>query len=300
MPIINLTQTPFNSLGMHLLDLLKELDGYDIPLILVGGFGLFLRRECQLSSGAKTIYSPVPNTRSTEDFDALLKLNVLADVPKMQALRDALSHLNYEVIKGAEKYQFIKLGTEENGRRSVKVDLLARKPEADDPQLTHDSRRIGPLRKNNPVHAHVTPEAIAVEEGLLRVTLNGYCTSGESYAGDVFLANPYALCLMKLFAFRDEEEEKKGEGRQAYARKHAQDIATIIALLTEAEYSRLSDYQVMFANHVIVQEANDIVYRYFSASEQAGLLRLREAGIPEELRQLTSQILVEIFQNTEQ
>ena len=84
-----------------------------------------------------------------------------------------------------------------------------------------------------------------------------------------FLTNPYALYLMKLFAFRDEEEGKKGVGRQDYARKHAQDIATITALLTESETAELPAYGVRHAGHPLAQEAVQIVDQYFHGEAQA-------------------------------
>ena len=295
MPVVDLTATPFAPLGSHLLDLLHALDGHEIPLILVGGFGLFLRQEHLLVTGSKTLYPGVPAARATEDFDALLKLTVLADVPKMLALRDALTALGYEVVTGAERYQFFKPDTAGEGRRNVKIDLLARKPEAGDPPLPHDARRIGPLPRKNPLHAHVTPEAFTVEDGLLTVALAGNRTDGTPSTGEVFLTNPYSLYLMKLFAFRDEEEGKKGAGRQDYARKHAQDIATITALLTEPENAALPAYRAKHGSHPIAKEAANIVERYFHDDAQAGSLRMTEASIPEPLRELALGILTETF-----
>ncbi len=295
MPAVDLTRTPFAPLGAHLLDLLHALDGHEIPLILVGGFGLFLRQEHLLAMGRETLFPGIPAARATEDFDALLQLTVLADVEKMRTLRDALTTLGYEVVVGAERYQFFKPDTAGAGRRNVKIDLLARKPEAGDPPLTHDARRIGPLPKKNPLHAHVTPEAFAVEEGLVRVTLAGNRTDGKLGTGEAFLTNPYALYLMKLFAFRDEEEGKKGAERQGYARKHAQDIATITALLTESETTEFSAYRARHAGHPLAQEAAQIVERYFQGEAQAGPLRMTEAGVPEALRNLALGILAETF-----
>ncbi|WP_394796896.1 hypothetical protein [Armatimonas sp.] len=295
MAAVDLSRTPFAPLGAHLLDLLHALSGHEIPLILVGGFGLFLRQEHLLVTGSETLFPGVPAARATEDFDALLQLTVLADVEKMRSLRDALTTLGYEVVVGAERYQFFKPDTAGAGRRNVKIDLLARKPEAGDPQLTHDSRRIGPLAKKNPLHAHVTPEAFAVEEGLVQVPLAGNRTDGASSTGAVFLTNPYALYLMKLFAFRDEEEGKKGAGRQDYARKHAQDIATITALLTESESAELPAYRARHLDHVLAQEAAEIVERYFHDEAQAGPLRMTEAGVHQALRNLAHGVLTETF-----
>ena len=295
MPTIDLTTTPFATLGSHLLDLLHALDGHDLPLILVGGFGLFLRQEHVRVSGLETLYPERPPARATEDLDTFLALTALADIVKMNTLRDALATLGYAVVPGAERYQFVKPDTAGQGRRNVKIDLLARKPEEGDPKLTHDARRVGPLPKKNPLHAHVTPEAFPAEAALLSVALAGTRTDGTPATGEVFLTNPYALYLMKLFAFRDEEEGKKGAGRQGYARKHAQDLATITALLTEPESADLPSYRRQYSSHPITLEAAQIVVRYFQEDDQPGSLRLIEASIPESLRQLTRNILTETF-----
>jgi hypothetical protein len=42
---MNIDRTVNGPLAAHLLDLLDALEDQNIPLILVGGFGLFLRRE---------------------------------------------------------------------------------------------------------------------------------------------------------------------------------------------------------------------------------------------------------------
>ena len=91
----------------------------------------------------------------------------------MRTLRDALTTLGYEVVVGTERYQFFKPDTAGAGRRNVKIDLLARKPEAGDPQLTHDARRIGPLAKKNPLHAHVTPGSLRRRGGAVECRARG-------------------------------------------------------------------------------------------------------------------------------
>ena len=116
---IDLTQTAFASLGAHLLDLLAALEGQDIPLIVVGGFGLFLRQEIALASGQDLLYADAPSPRATEDFDVVLKLSLLADVAKMQQLRAALDSLGYRVVENAKEYQFFKPDTVWGAHRDV-------------------------------------------------------------------------------------------------------------------------------------------------------------------------------------
>lgn len=275
---INLTQTVFAPLGAHLLDLVAVLEGEDIPLILVGGFGLYLRQEVTLASEQPRLYADAPEPRATEDFDIVLKLSLLADVAKMQRLRAALHTLGYAVVESAREYQFVKPDTAWGGHRNVKVDLLAREPEDGDPRLHLGGVRIMPKKRNNPLHARRTPEAIAVEEGLTPVTLEGKRTDGGVYQGTVFLPAPYALYLMKLFAFRDEQDGTKGAGRERYARKHALDLYTLTANLTPDEFASLSDFQIRYEQHPIVEEAGRIVHAYFRDEVAAGTVRLLEAS----------------------
>jgi hypothetical protein len=123
---MNLEQTPFAPLMPHLFDLLHALEGQGIPLILAGGSGLLLRREWLEASGTPSLITNIPSARATDDFDVILTLEVLADSDKRTRFRQVLDALGYVVVKGAEKYQFIKPGTATAGGRDVKVDLLAR------------------------------------------------------------------------------------------------------------------------------------------------------------------------------
>lgn len=275
---LDLNGKDFAPLTVHLLDLLHELKGQDIPLIVVGGYSLFLRRLIIEQTGVTTLYTAIPPQRATEDFDIVLKLELLADRHRVQALRAAFDHLGYEVVEGAEKYQFRKPGSAWEGYHDVKIDLLARTPGPGDPQLPYKGRRISTSKSKNPLHAHTTPEAIAVEDGLREIVLVGPRTTGEVYEGTVFLPAPYAIYLMKLFAFRDEEIAIKGIDREPYTRKHALDLYTLTALLTSDEYDALEIYRAKYGDDPVVQEAGEIVARYFSRPDSRGAIRLQEHG----------------------
>ena len=273
---LDLSATPFAPLSAHLLDLLQALEGHDIPLILVGGFGLFLRRQIVVQRGIQTLYAVIPEPRATEDLDFILKLQLLADVSKMEGLRATIDILGYEVVESAREYQFRKPGTVWGSQRDVKIDLMARTPEEGDPKLHIGGRRLMPQKHNNPLHAFRTPEAIAVEESLEEVALSELCTSGQSYTGTIYLPVSFALYLMKLFAFRDEQIGRKGSNREQYARKHAIDLYTISALLTAEEYDALSIYREKYESHPTVQEATTIVSEYFARRDSPGTIRLQE------------------------
>ena len=275
---MNLERTAFAPLAAHLLDLLTALEKEEIPLILIGGFGLFLRRQWLLESQTQTLFERVPASRATEDFDLVLRLELLADLPKMTAFRAALDGLGYQVVQSAQIYQFIKPNTAWGGARDVKVDLLAREPSEGDPALWTDARRVKPSASQSPLHARLTPEALAVEDTPLEVMLEGNRTDATQARGSILLPCAYAMYLMKLFAFRDEHAELKRGDRAVYARKHALDLFTITALLTATEYDALPTFQQRYGQHPIAREAGEIVREFFAEPNAMGLLRLRESS----------------------
>jgi hypothetical protein len=273
---VNLENTPFAPLMPHLFDLLHALEPHGIPLILAGGSGLLLRREWLEVSDTPSLITNIPSARATDDFDVILRLEVLADSDKRTGFRQVLDALGYVVVKGAEKYQFSKPGTATDGGRDVKVDLLARAPEANDPNLRADQRRVRPHQSGSPIHAHVTPEAIAVEDDLLTLRLEGRRSNGEIAAGSVLLPHPYAFLMMKLFAFRDEHQGQKGPKREAYARKHAGDLFTITAMMTTVENDSLPIFQGRYRQTSIARETADIVQTFFDNTASLGVARVRE------------------------
>jgi hypothetical protein len=272
---MNLNDTPFARLASHLLDLLQALEGHEIPLIIVGGFGQALRHQRVNESGERTLLIPIPSVRTTEDIDAILRLDLLANIEKMIFLKERLFELGYQVVPGAETYQFFKPDTATNNQRNVKIDLLARKPGEGDPALSYDDRRVKPQGKT--LHAHVTPEAIAVEDAPLELSIEGNNTTGDLANGLVYLPHPYALMLLKLFAFRDEQLGKKSGDRTPYARKHAGDLYAILAMTTEAEYTTLETFKATYHTTDIGNQATQIVQEFFQDRTLAGALRIREA-----------------------
>ena len=73
---------PFvDALKVALLDLLHELSDTNIPLIIVGGYGLYLK---QVSAEAKEEATLIPADlwpppRATEDIDLLFRTEIVAD-----------------------------------------------------------------------------------------------------------------------------------------------------------------------------------------------------------------------------
>jgi hypothetical protein len=113
----------------------------------------------------------------------------------------------------------------------------------------------------------------------LELSIEGNNTTGELTNGLVYLPHPYALLLLKLFAFRDEQLGKKSTSgdRTPYARKHAGDLYAILAMTTEIEYATIEDLKKKYQTTDIGQEATQIVQEFFQDRTSAGALRVREA-----------------------
>src|SRR5690242_19282927 len=93
-----------------LLDVLHETRGDDLKLIIGGGYGIYLKREHVQQVGIRTLFSEWPEARSTNDLDLFLRPELLIDSQRLKPLAETLGRLGYQVISGAEKYQFAKPG----------------------------------------------------------------------------------------------------------------------------------------------------------------------------------------------
>ena len=210
--------------------------------------------------------------RSTNDLDLFLRTDLIADSACLRPLRDALDRVGFTVIASAKNYQFARKFAFDEREWDIKVDLLAKTPDPKQfPNVKMDARRIRP----NPsigLHARRTDEAVAIEEDMTQLSISGMRTIGEPYTGVVYLPSTYALLMMKLFALRDQvDDELKGFGR-----KHALDLYTLVAILTEPEYVRTQTLSSHFAETEEAREAGRIVNDLFGTLEAIGMLRIRE------------------------
>ena len=186
-----------------LLDLLYEVQDTDIKLIIGGGYGIYLKTEYVRRLGLRTLLREWPETRSTNDLDLYLRPELLIESEKLKPLAESIARLGYQVVPGAEKYQFVKPGPGGLEAGKVKIDILTG-PQSrfQGTRVRTDTRRARP----NPsvgIHAHPVDETPTLEEGLLayRWMENSVQTSLGKLR--LFLPHPYTFLMMKLFAFRD-------------------------------------------------------------------------------------------------
>jgi hypothetical protein len=227
-----------------LLDLLVATQSANLRLILGGGYGLFLKREYVRSLGVPTLLQVWPEARSTNDLDVFLRADLLIDSKRLKPLRESLTVLGYQVIQGAEHYQFVRPGP-------LKIDLLTGPAsQFANSKVKVDERRASP-RPSEKIHAHITNEAIALEEGLITIPVEGVTSTGTHEKSDIAIPHPFTYLLMKLHAYRDQlNDTKKDNG--AY---HAMDLYAIIAMTTEPEWNQAKQFRQKYADVPEVQEA---------------------------------------------
>lgn len=260
-------------LQTSLLDLLREAQGTDIKLIIGGGFGIYLKTDLVQRLGMRTLLREWAEPRSTNDLDLFLRPELLIDSAKLKPLAEAILRLDYQVVPGAEKYQFVKPGPGGAEAGSIKIDILTGPQSCfQGTRVRTDARRARP----NPsvgIHAHPVDEAPTLEQGLLPVTLTGKLSSGEPWQAEVSLPHPYTFLMMKLFAFRDRLDDADKE----FGRYHALDLYTILATTTEEEWEYALELRDQQGDEPYVMEARRLVSNYFSALDRLGLIRLRES-----------------------
>ena len=256
-----------------LLDLLHEVKGTDIKLIIGGGFGIYLKTNHVRRMGVRTLLSEWPEPRSTNDLDLFLRPELLIQSAKLKPLAKAIVRLGYQVVPGAEKYQFVRPGPGGVETGSIKIDILTG-PQSrfQGTRVKTDDRRARP----NPsvgIHAHPVDEAPTLEEGLLSEPLTGKLSSGEPWQAEVFLPHPYTFMMMKLFAFRDRLDDADKE----FGRYHAMDLYTIVATTMETEWNQALEFRNRQRGDSYIVGAGRLVDEHFSALDRMGMIRLRES-----------------------
>jgi len=261
------------NLQTALLDLLQKIQNSEIKLIIGGGFGIYLKTNHVNRLDMRTLLDQWPEPRSTNDLDLFLRPELLIESSKLKPLVSAITTLSYDVVPGAENYQFVKAGPRGTDAGSVKIDILTGPQSCfQETRVKTDTRRARP-KPSVGMHAHPVDEALALEEGLLSISLEGTLSSGETWESEIFLPHPYTFSMMKLFAFKDRLDDPDKE----FGRYHALDLYTILATTTEQEWRYALQLRDQYKNDPFTIEAARLVLEYFSAPERLGMIRLRES-----------------------
>jgi len=265
---------PMDILTQCLLDLLHGLEGKGFPLILCGGFGLYLKQVRRQEQGFG--HHPLlpgdlwPRPRTTEEIDILVRTEILADAERFSRLRQVLDDLTYRPVPGAEYMQFIRR-LDSGGW--VKVDLLTGPvPDALGDKVTVRNRRVRPAGRSVGLHAHRADEAIGFQTNLQAISIEGYCTDGRPCQGVVFIPPAVTFLMMKLFAFNDRHRDEQKD----FARHHAMDLYRVVAMLSYDEFQRTRAVISAHWQDEILQEASQMIADYFATPTSLGLIRMQE------------------------
>jgi len=271
------TAVSLDPLVTALLDLARELPALPRPVLVGGGFGLYLKQRHLEDDGAEDTLIPGelwPPARATEDIDLLLPPEVIVSLEHMRAIREALDRLGYE--PAVKYFQFVK--QTRNG--PVKVDLLT----CDVPEELSDEVKIKSMRVRPAgdvqLHAYLTREALELGLSPSEFVLRGTRSDGTEDELGVRVPNSFTYLLMKLHAFRDRVHDE----RKHLASHHALDLYRIVAMMTRDEYDLVRELAQRHAGTRAVQEASVAVVKQFGDDRSAGMIRLltgaRDAGLP--------------------
>jgi hypothetical protein len=262
-----------SDLETALLDLLYEVQGTDIKFIVGGGYGIYLKAVHVRQTGERTLLQEWPEPRSTNDLDLFLRPELLIESKRLKPLADAIAKLGYQVVRGAEKYQFVKPGPGGTEAGSLKIDILTGPQNRfEGTRVKADTRRAKP-RPSVGIHAHPVDEALTLDKGLLPMPLGGNLSSGDSWETEVFIPHPFTFLMMKLFAFRDRLEDVNKE----FGRYHALDLYMILATTTEQDWTTALEIRDEHNGEPVVEEAGRLVSKYFSTLDRLGMIRMRES-----------------------
>ncbi|HKI35301.1 MAG TPA: hypothetical protein VKA46_25815 [Gemmataceae bacterium] len=260
-----------DQLTTSLLDLLFELEGRGIPIMVGGGFGLFLKRGHLAATGERTLFDQLPEPRATNDLDLFLRAEVIADLQRTREVAEAIRRLGYEAVEDAKFLQWKRRILVAGVSQEVKIDVLVG-PLGEFRKKVHVSApRVRPKGRIE-FHAHAVKEAIRIEDAPLSVTVAGTRTNGEPYRGTVLVPQAFPYLMMKLHAFDD----RKDDTVKDLGRHHALDLYTIVGMMTEEEYERAKETGAAQAADEHVRRSCAIVRQRFAERTALGVVRLRE------------------------
>jgi hypothetical protein len=265
--------TDIPDLQTALNELVGELRGTDIKLIIGGGYGIHLKNAHVRRKGMRTLLREWPEARSTNDLDLFLRPELLIDSTGLKPLANALAKLGYQIVPGAEKYQFLKPVPEADSSSGIKIDILTGpRSRFRGTKVKADARRARPSPSVG-IHAHPVDETPTLERGLLAVELDEKRDSTRSFKTVIYLPHPYTFSMMKLFAFRDRIDDDAKE----FGRYHALDLYAILATTTEEEWESALELRDQYRQEPYVIEAGNLVADFFSDMDDLGMIRLRES-----------------------
>lgn len=298
-----------DELWPHFVRLWTDFQNIAPGLLLAGGYGLFLKQQWLISrmqflgteggdsivteKGEKIVVDEVRTVvaihrwkeqtpRVTKDFDFLIGLDLIASPKDQRLLHEVLDKHNFKVVPENARWQFAKVIGE--GRQIV-LDFHAPSPEQKRGDLRVQARRVKPQPSlgQTGVHGRENPEATASELHPFSFKFKGL---------EIVLPNPVTLAVMKLTAMRDrwsasQDASKSIEIRELesrQARKHAEDVFRIVAMMTREESETANEVLKDIRGSPSYLSAATTFSQFFKTDENWGSLAVEEKWQPEDFQ----------------
>jgi hypothetical protein len=248
--------------------LASRFDEADIPLILAGGMGLYLRDLAFDADDRSPRYPVRPQSRSTEDLDVFLNARVIVDPDATGEIRQILDDLGYEPVE--QNFKFAR-SIDSKANKSLKVDLLGVPPdESERDNVKISGFRIRP-HGNKQLHGRLTEEAEDVDFGKIPIDLSNLQT-GDTESATVYIPSSLNYLVLKLHAFRDRHDDESVD----YGRHHAFDIFRIVTDMRASDWQQAKRHVQHAPDAPYLKEAARIRNEFFTMRTDRGLIRLRE------------------------
>lgn len=308
-----------DDLWRHFAPLWADLRQVAPRVLLAGGYGLFLKQQWLISKmrflgepdgglivtpeGGKLVVGNVrtlveihqwieQTPRVTKDFDFIVSLDLIASAEEQRRLDEILERHDFVVVQENARWQFEKaIGKEQK----VILDFHSPVPANKQDHLRVDLRRVKPKPSlgETGVHGHANPEAEGFELCPFSFKFNGL---------EILLPNPVTLAVMKLTAMRDKwrvsqndlESAKVRDEESRQARKHAEDVFRIAAMMTRQENDTASEVLKAIHASTSYSTAASIFSQFFKTSENWGWQVVEAKWQPEDF-QIIRKMLAEWF-----
>ena len=183
-------------LTTSLLDILYELREHNTPLIIGGGFGLFLKRQHLIRHGERTLLDSIPDVRSTNDIDLFLQAEVVASLERARAITAALKRLGYVPLEEAKFFQWKRSVLIAGVAQEVKLDFLVGPIGEFKDRLHIKLPRVRP-KGDIEWHAYSTEEAIGIEKDLRSIDLEGRLSGGGTFKATAFAPQAFTYLIRR-------------------------------------------------------------------------------------------------------
>ncbi len=269
----------------QLLEIVRELDAENIPIILGGGMNRYLSQKYMSSRMPRYPFDLA--TRSTNDLDIFLSSGLIVDAGRMERLRLVIERLHYKVIPKAKNFQFAKEVDLYGQKQTVKIDLLAAPPQdADRAKVDISKPRIKPKGAKD-IHAYLTDEAKGIEIGKLAVDIGLLDPELKLKHEILFLPSAFNTLILKLHAFADRKDREDSD----FGRHHALDIFATVARMNERDWKIAQGHLASHRGQDYLTEALRIRKENFSQRSDIGSIRLQENESYQQNRRIYDQYL---------